>query len=247
MAWFRVVSNRLQYRGRLSRGPYLAWAQTAEGAETIAARAAIDRLYFFSRLRERRRMWRELDRAARGEYLRKAIQHEADHFATVVVEASHAPGLPRLTVALHRLVIVPRSIVAARARTALRRRLYNSEALASVDPRVREFFCDQLVRELDAAIAESRPSVFRPVLTREAWGCVGCDAEYRWVDPMFSGPGWGGHLLMFEFPSEGLSRKRRNEVDRAVHDLQDSLSNLAYIRRDAIVRMAVDGLPRLTA
>jgi hypothetical protein len=52
---------------------------------------------------------------------------------------------------------------------------------------------------------------------------------------------------MFEFPSEGLSRKRRNEVDRAVHDLQDSLANIAYIRRDAIVRMAVDGLPRLTA
>jgi hypothetical protein len=247
VAWFRVVSNRLQYRGRLSRAPYLAWAQTAEGAETIDARVTRDRLYLLAHSRAQRRLWRELDRASRGEFLRKAIQSEAEHFATVVSEACYAPGLPRLTIALHRLVIVPRSVVAARARTALRRRLYDSEALAPVDPCVREFFFDQLVREFDAAIGLSRPSVFRPVLTRDAWACVGRDTEYRWVDPMFSGPAWGGHFLMFEFPSEGLSRKRRKEVDRGVHDLQDSLANISYIRRDAIVRMAVDALPRLTA
>jgi hypothetical protein len=110
---------------------------------------------------------------------------------------------------------------------------------------VREFFCDQLVRELDAAIGESRPSVSRPVLTRETWGCVGRDTEYRWVDPMFSGAGWGGHLLMFEFPSERLSRKHRKEVEAAVNDIQSSLANVSHIQRDAIVRNAVDGLPRL--
>jgi len=99
---------------------------------------------------------------------------------------------------------------------------------------------------VDAAVAASRPSVFRPVLTNEAWGCVGRDAECQWVDPMFAGPGWGGHLLMFEFPREGLARKMRKEVDRAVHDLQSSLVSLSRIQRGAIVRMAVDGLPLLT-
>ncbi len=245
MAWFRVASNRLRYRGRLSREPFSEWANTPEGADAIDARAKDTRLVIFPQSRARRRLWRELDVVARGEYVRKVIESEADHFASALVEASHAPGLPRRTVALHRLVIVPRSVVAARARTRLRKRLYQSEPLATVDPHVRDFFCDQLVRELDAAIGASRPSVARPVLTHDAWGCVGRDTEYRWVDPMFSGEGWGGHLLMFEFPRDGLSRKHRKEVEAAVHDLQESLSNISTLQRDAIIRIAVDGLPRL--
>lgn len=245
MAWFRVASNRLRYRGRLSKEPYAAWVRTSEGEAAIDARARQDRLYIFPRARARRRIWRDLERTARGDVLRAAIQTEADHFGRVVVEASHAPGLPRRTIALHRLIILPRTIVAARVRAGVRRRLFNSATLAALDARVRDFFCEQLVVELDSAVAEGRPSVFRPVQTNETWGCVGRDAECLWVDPMFSGPGWGGHLLMFEFPREGLSRKQRKEVDRAVHDLQTSLVHLSRIQRGAIVRMAVDGLPRL--
>ena len=86
----------------------------------------------------------------------------------MIVEASHAPGLPRRTIAFHRLVIVPRTLIAARARTGVRRRLFKSAAFGAVDPRVRDFFCEQLVTELDAAVAENRPSVFRPVLTPTA-------------------------------------------------------------------------------
>jgi len=247
MAWFRVASGRLRYRGRLSREPFSAWMNTPEGVETLDARAKDDRLYLFRRSRARRRIWRELDLASRGEFLRKAIEAEIDHFETIVVDASHAPGLPKRTVALHRLVMVPRSLVAARARTSLRRRLFDSEPLAALDSRVRDFLCDHLVRELDAAIGASRPSVSRPVLARAGWGCVGRDTEYRWVDPMFSGEGWGGHLLMFEFPADGLSRKRRKEVEQAGRELQDSVANISHLQRDAIIRTAVDGLPRLIA
>lgn len=247
MAWFRVASSRLKYCGRLSKAPYAAWAVTTEGETAIEDRARADRLYVFPRTRARRRIWSELERAARGAALRAAIQAEADHFATVLVEASHAPGLPRRTIALHRLIILPRTIVAARARAGVRQRLFKGAALAAFDARVRDFFCEQLVIELDAAVAASRPSVFRPVLTQEAWGCIGRETACQWVDPMFSGPGWGGHLLMFEFPRDGLSRKQRKDVDRAVRELEGSLANLSRIQRGAIVRMAVDGLPRLTA
>jgi hypothetical protein len=245
MPWFRVASNRLQYRGRLSREPFVAWARTPEGYDAVDARAQERRLFIFAHSRTQRRLWKELDAVSRGDYVRKVIESETDHFLNALVEASHAPGLPRRTVALHRMVIVPRAVVAARARTRLRKRLYNSEALAAVDAHVRDFFCDQLVRELDAAMGASRPSVSRPVLTHEAWGCVGRDTEYRWVDPMFSGDGWGGHLLMFEFPRDGLSRRHRKEVEAAVNDLQNSLSNISPLQRDAIIRIAVDGLPRL--
>ena len=247
MVWFRTASNRLRYRGRLSQAPYSAWAKTSDGAVTIDARASQNRLHIFARPRARRRIWRELERAARSEPLCTAIQSEADHFASVVVEASHALGLPRRALALHRLVIVPRALVAGRTRTALRRRLYNSEPLGVIDPRVRDFFCEQLAIELDAAVAEHRPSVFRPLLTREGWGCVGRDTEYEWVDPNLSGPGSSGHLLMFEFPREGLSRRARKDVDRAVHELQNSLTNVSRAQRQEIIRVAVDGLPKATA
>ena len=245
-AWFRVTSNRLQYRGRLSRSRFAAWAKTPEGMAAVNERVARDRLYLFRRTRARRRMWRELDTASRRDQVRQAIQDEAGHFATILVEASHAPGLPRRTIALHRLVIVPRTLVAARARAGLRKRLFKSDALSTVDPYVRDFLCEQLMIELDAAIALSRPSVARPLLTRDTWGCVGRDATYEWVDPMFSGSGWGGHFLMFEFPREGFTRKARKEVDRAVQELQSGLANISHLQRNAIVRTAVDGLPQLT-
>jgi len=245
-AWFRVASNRLQYRGRLTRRPFAAWIKTPEGRAAIDERVGKDRLYLFRRTRARRRMWRELETASRSEQVRQAIQDEAGHFATIMVETSHAPGLPRRTIALHRLVIVPRTLIAARARAGIRKRLFKSDALHAVDPQVRDFLCEQLMVELDAAIAQSRLSVVRPLLTRDSWGCVGRDAAYQWVDPLFSGAGWSGHFLMFEFPRESFSRKARKEVDRAVQELQNSLANISQIQRNAIVRMAVDGLPQLT-
>jgi hypothetical protein len=247
VAWFRVSSKRLRYRGRLSPEPYAAWARSNEGATAIEARAREDRLYILPRTRARRRIWRELRLAARGERLRAAMQSETDHFATALIDASHASGLPRRTIELHRLVVVPCTLVAARARTTLRRRLFNSEALASLDPRVRDFLCEQVVIELDAAVVEGRPSLSRPLLTHDdTWACIGLNTGYQWIDPMFSGPGWIGHYLMFEFPRAGLSRKARKELERAVHELEASLANISRFQRDAIMQVAVDGLPRLS-
>ena len=130
---------------------------------------------------------------------------------------------------------------------ALRRKVYTSDALAALDPRVRDFFCEQLAIELDAALAKSRPSVSRPFLTQDTWGCVGYDTEYQWIDPIFSGPGWGGHLVMYEFPRQGLSRRARKELEQTVHELQSSLTNISHIQRQEIIRTAVDGLHRATA
>jgi len=247
MGWFRVASSRLRYRGRLSQEPYSAWAKTSDGAIAIDARARQDRLRIFACSRAQRRIWRELELAARSEPLCTAIQSEADRFAGVIVEASHALGLPRRSIALHRLVIVPRALVAGRARRALRRRLCSSEPLAALDPRVRDFFCEQLVLELDAAVAEHRPSIRRPLVTQDGWGCVGRDTGYQWVDPIFSGPEWSGHLLMYEFPRQGLSRRARNDVDSALRELQNSLVNISRNQRHEIMRMAVDGLPEAIA
>jgi hypothetical protein len=247
MGWFRIASDRLTYRGRLTQAPFEAWAKTSEGTAAIEDRAKADRLWMFAKGRARRRIWRELDSAGRSAGLGSVVQTEADRFIALLVEASHAPGLPRRTVALHRLVLVPRTMIAARARNAARQRLGRSESLASLDPRVRDFFIDQLVVEFDAAVASRKPTASRPVLTHDGWRSVGHETEYQWVDPMFSGPGWGGHILMFEFPRDGLSRSARKELDRAVQDVRASLKCIAPTERNDIVRMAVDALPILRA
>jgi hypothetical protein len=242
MGWFRVVSDRLTYRGRLDKASYSSWARTAEGASVVDERARREGLWMFAKGRAQKRIWRDLQRAGRTGT--DVIQFEADRFMPLLVEASHAPGLLRRSVALHRLVVVPRTLVAARARNAAQRRLDKSHQLDSLDQLVRDFFFEQLVVELDVALAARRPSPSRPALAHDEWRCVGRDTEYQWVDPIFSGPGWGGHFLMFEFPREGLSRSGRKELDRAVLELSNSLKGLPRMQRHDIVRVAVDGLAR---
>jgi hypothetical protein len=247
MGWFHVSEDRLRYRGQLLRDPFAAWVKTSEGADAVNARATRDGLRVFAHARTRRRIWKELAAAATSEPLRSAIQEETEHFSTALVDASYAPALPRLTVARHRLVIVPRTLIAGRIRGALRRRLNRLEPFATFDTGVREFFCEQLLVEIDAAVGECRPSARRPVLTRDVWGCIGRDDGYQWVDPIFAGPGWGGHLLMFEFPRQSLSRTVRNDLEQAVRELQNSLSNISRLQREGIIRAAVNGLPAMTA
>jgi hypothetical protein len=246
VAWFHVKAKRLGYRGRLAQQPYSAWARTPEGVAAIDDRAQRDRLRIFGRTRARRRMWRELVLAARGESFHAALALEAKHFATMMVDVSHAPGLPRRTIAMHRLVIVPRALVAGRMRSAWQRRPCN-EAFKALEPPLRAFLMEQLVVDLDAAVAAHRPSTSRPVLTDTAWACVGHHTDYQWVDPIFTGPGWGGHLLMFEFPAQGLPRRARKELERAVQEIQESLADISRLQRDAIIQVAGDGLRRLIA
>jgi hypothetical protein len=246
VAWFHIKGKRLGYRGRLGRQPFSTWAGTPEGVAAIDDRVRRDRLRIFGRTRARRRMWRELALAARGEAFQAAMERQAKQFATTVAHVSHAPGLPRRTVALHRLVVVPRALVAGRMRSALLERM-NGETFAGLDPHVRAFLQEQLIADLDAAIAAYRPSTSRPVLTYTPWACVGHRADYQWVDPIFTGPGWGGHLLMFEFPAQGLARRARKDLDQAVHEIETSLATISRAQRDAIVEIAQDGLRRLIA
>jgi hypothetical protein len=246
VAWFHIKARRLGYRGRLARQPFSAWARTPEGVAAIDDRARRDRLRIFGRARAQRRMWRELALVARGEAFDATMELQAKHFAAAIVEVSHAPGLPRRTIALHRLVVVPRALVAGRMRSTMQRRL-GRDAFAALDPAVRAFLLEQLVVDLDAAVAAHRPSTSRPVLTDAAWACVGHRADYRWVDPIFTGPGWDGHFLMFEFPAQGLARRARKDLDQAVHDIQESLADMSRLQRDAMIQIAQDGLRRLIA
>jgi hypothetical protein len=78
---------------------------------------------------------------------------------------------------------------------------------------------------------------------RDGWCCVASDPDYVWVDPLWSGANWTGHLVMYEMPREPLSRARRKELDRAASSLRKTLESLSRVQRQTIVRTAADGLP----
>ena len=242
MYWFQVKRGRLAYRGRLTRAPLAQWLATTDGSAALDKAAKASGLRLFARARTRRHFWKTLDRAGRSEQLRNALHNEADRFAQVLGQACYAPALPRSQVALHRLVIVPRALLAARARAGVRQRLWSLPCLADVDEAVRAFLCEQVLVELDRTIEHASPSVSSPVEGADGWSCIGTDRPYVWVDPLWAGADWSGHVFMFEFPRAALTSVQRKELTAAVKHLQSGLTSLSRLQRDAIVRRAADGL-----
>jgi len=237
MRWFRVSNGRLEYRGRITREPFVRWTETKDGTAAIARVAAGIRFSLFGRPRAaRRRIWRALEDASRVESLVAAIRTEAARYMEVLASLSHSDSLPRVHIALHRLVLVPRAFIAGRARTALFERLGETPALAGLDESARIFFLEQLVKEMDAALQLGSPSPRRPIHAHDEWACVGVSKGLVWVDPLWAGADGTGHVFMCELPRTGLSRRDRKAVEAAIAGMAASVSSLSPRQRIAMVR-----------
>ena len=237
MRWFRVSNGRLEYRGRITREPFMRWTETKEGTAAIARVAAGIRFSLFGRSRAaRRRIWRALEDASRVESLVAAIRTEAARYMEVLASLSYSDTLPRVHIALHRLVLVPRALIAGRARTALFERLGEAPALAGLDDSARIFFLEQLVKEMDAALQIGSPSPRRPIHAHDEWACVGVSKGLVWVDPLWAGADGTGHVFMCELPRAGLSRRDRKAVEAAIAGMAASVSSLSARQRIAMVR-----------
>lgn len=234
-----MSDGRLRYRGRVTRQPFADWVGTPEGKAAIDATARELGFCLLGRTRTaRRRMWRSLQSAVASEPVRAALQAEPDRYLAVWTELAYAPALPRVSVALHRLVVVPRTMTAARALSALTARLMSLPSFAALDGPLRTFFCYRVICEMDAAIRRAAPSPRHPVNARESWACVAIDERFMWVDPLWSGREWQGHVMMFEMPAVRPSRKERREIEAAIAKLQGSLPEMSVVQRDGTVRSA---------
>jgi hypothetical protein len=77
----RLARGRVQYTGKIARASYAAWAESAQGQKALAHLAAGMRFALFGRLRAaRRRVWRQLVRAARAESVVVALQRHIDDY-----------------------------------------------------------------------------------------------------------------------------------------------------------------------
>lgn len=239
MGWFRVHRGRLEYRGRINRAPFTTWTTTKEGADAVARVAKGIRFSLLGRSRAaRRRMWLALETATHAESLTAAVAAEATRYMQVAASLSYADALPRAHIALHRLVLVPRAMVAGRAQAGVFDRLAHAPALADVDEAVKVFFLSQLVTEMDAALQSAAPTPRRPVQAHDEWACVGIDKGIVWADPIWAGPDGTGHVFMYEFPRAGLPRRTMKAVEAAIASLAGSVTSLSRAERVALVRAA---------
>lgn len=239
MGWFRINRDRLEYRGRITRDPFTKWTATKEGADAVARVARSIRFSLIGRSRAaRRRMWRALEAATRVESFAAAIAAEAPRFMQVVAGLSYADALPRAHISLHRLVLVPRAMVTARAQTGVFERLAKAPALADLDEAVRIFLLTQLVIEMDAALQSASPTPRRPVQAQDEWACVGVSKGVVWADPIWAGPDGTGHVFVYEFPRAGLPRRGLKAIEAAITEMSSSVTTLSRAERVALVRAA---------
>ena len=237
MNWFRVSRGSLEFRGRITRDRFNRWTTTPEGIAAVARVAAPLRFSLFGRNRAaRRKLWRDLDHATRRSSVVEAIAEEAPRYMQTVAKLAYSDGLPRAHIALHRLVLVPRALIAGHARVALCKRLGDVPELAAIDEAVRIFFFDQLVIEMDAALQKGALSVRNPVQAQDEWACVGVSKGLVWVDPLWAGPDGTGHLFMYEFPRAGLSRKDRKALENAIAEMSTSVASMSNLQRNAMIR-----------
>lgn len=239
MSWFKVSDGRVVYAGVISREPYVAWISTKAGSQAIDAVAGGIGFRLFGRARAaRRNVWRELADAARSEDGRAALQAAADLYLSTMSRLAYASGLPRTTVGLRRLVLVPRALAAGRARPAITACLAECQAFAQRPLAERDFLFETVLLQADAAVRGASPSIRRPIRAADGWTCIGADTRFAWVDQYWSGPGWSGHWFMYEHPNEPLSRSDRKTVERETIALHGSLATLSRERRQALVKLA---------
>jgi hypothetical protein len=236
-AWFDVSGGRLRFR-RTTNEPARAWLDSREAAAIIQTAAQHRRFSLFGRARvARRQLKRTLSTAISTSSIREALAAECDHFLAVWTQLAHAPALPRLMLEGRRLVVVPRAMIVSRAASGATRRLAGALG-PSVPDAFKSFFADWTMRAMDEAIRRASPKPKHPLHAPESWACVHVDGDFQWVVSFERGGPWRGHVMMFELPPSGLTRRQRQALDAAIAELTTSIPNLTRTARDGTVRMA---------
>jgi hypothetical protein len=246
MSWFKISDRRLCFRGRITNQPVIEWLTSEDGTAAVQAAASQIRFALFGRVRAaRRRMRRELWEAVNAPAARESIGAECDPYLAAWAELAYAPSLPRATIDFHRLVVVPRTMILARTASRVTVRLAACPAIAALPDPFKSFLARRVLCEMNDAIRRATPSPDRPVYAHESWACVALDSDFEWIDPMWSGPDWRGHVMLFEMPAARLQRRQRRELEVAIERLKQSLPKLSRQQRDGTVQMAMDGMTLL--
>ena len=145
---------------------------------------------------------------------------------------------PRAHIALHRLVLVPRAMIAGHARTALAKRLEEVPDFAALDEALRIFLFDQLVIEMDAALQKASASVRNPVAHTRSGRALASAKD--WFGSSRCGPVRTGPATCSCTNSRGrvIAARPENTGKRGIAEMATSVSSLTKLQRNAMVRAA---------
>jgi hypothetical protein len=238
--------GRLIYTGHIARSAFNVWAQSTDGLELLDKVASELRWAVFGRFgAARRRVWREVKQTLRGARLTGELQREVDAVLGRLDTIVHAHDLPRVSVDLRRLVIVPRLFVNAEAYRGISTALRNEPPFNAVDTvPLSEWLVVTMVGAIESAVLRERPSVARPLQAAQTWMIVGVNQQFEWRVP-FEGPAWPGHYYALELTAQPVTRGVRKAVEKSIGDLEQSLPSLPKNRRSDIIRQATLSLDHL--
>jgi len=241
MGWFEVADGRLRCARPLTHEPVRDWLASGDGASAVEAAARQISFAFLGRKRAaRRQLRRTLHKALALPCVQETVAAECDRYLDAWAPLAYAPALPRLTIALRRVVVVPRAMIVWRITSRAAARLHECLRAADAPESFRAFFSRWVVARMDEAIRLAGPCPQRPLYAHESWACVALDSEFTWVDPLNSGPEGRGHVVLFEMPAPRLPRRERRELETRLGELTGSLPSLTRQQRDYMVRAAMD-------
>ncbi len=244
MGWFRIVDGHLRFH-RLTRAPFTDWSSTPRGRATIVGTRRTIRFALFGRDRAARmRLWHEVLRFASDGRVQAIVTEQAHAYHTLLASFAFVEALPRTTVDLRRLVVVPRSLVNVRSHAMLTERLaaVHLDSQTPWSEALRDFVIMTLVDEMDRAFLASRPTTRRPVPAADEWASVGVDVDFVWVKPYWAGPGWEGHHYLYERPRGGLTWRQRKRVETAMRQIAAALASCSRAERHETLQCAAAGL-----
>ena len=239
--------GRLVYTGQIARSTFSAWAQSADGCALLDRVASELRWAPFGRIRAARgRIWRELQRTIRGAQLTGILQREVEASLERLDPIVHAHDLPRMSVDLRRLVVVPRLFVNAEAYRGISAALVSESGFTKAPETVplHEWLTVTIIEAIESAVLRERPSIARPLQAARSWMIVGVNKKFEWRVP-FEGPAWPGHYYALELTAQPITRAVRKAVDKAIVGSEQSLPSLPKNRRSDIIRQATLSLDQL--
>lgn len=242
MDWIRLSQGVPVYSGRLRRpASYLAWTRR-DGAERVAQAAARERFSLLGRSRAARNaLWLQLQHAAEKGMLAEAIRDSVRHFVKAAGEIAASPvGLPRAFVEGHRVVVVPRVTCITRAFSAMALELDHHPEIAALagGTALRDFFYEEMVTAIDAALIQAGSVMRRPMPTGEGWYVVGFEPTMSWLVPVMGGPERRGQFYVYEAPSRVPKKWPFASLQARLRELHASTAALSRIARGEILRNA---------
>ena len=245
----RYWRSRIEYTGRIDRSAFIAWCDRAAGRAVVAPIATQIRFAPFGRIRTaRRRLWREVRAAARSAAVASSCQQEINAYRTRLEILALAHDLPRVGVALHRLIAVPRLLANAAIDRQLDLLLDAQPAFATVNGRtaLRDWFIVSVISGVEQAIQQARPSPTGPLAAGDEWIIVGVNRSFEWRAP-FADTNWSGHYYVLELTRQPMTRTVRKAAAEAIARMESSLPSLSRSQRDDILRRAGPSSEQLLA